>query len=109
MAFCNRTLKAIGSPVEKEVSDDLRRFVRDAIYDGRFSTNLWCLYCFVFFGAVNLVKIMGPEGNYIDLLMVHQENIYNLLREPDITIVRSARLFIRHVLLTQKSASLEIT
>ena len=50
------------------------------IYDGRFSTNIWCLYCFVFFGAVNLVKIMGPEGNYIDLLMVHQENIYNLLR-----------------------------
>lgn len=50
------------------------------VYDGRFSTNIWCLYCFVFFGAVNLVKIMGPEGNYIDLLMVHRENIYNLLR-----------------------------
>lgn len=50
------------------------------VYDGRFSTNIWCLYCFVFFGAVNLVKIMGPEGNYIDLLMVHKENIYNLLK-----------------------------
>jgi chorismate mutase/prephenate dehydratase len=34
-------------------------------------------------------------------------NIYNLLREPDITIVRSARLLIRHVLLTQKSALLD--
>ena len=50
------------------------------IYDGRFSTNIWCLYCFVFFGAVNLVKIMGPEGNYIDLLMVHKENILTLLK-----------------------------
>ena len=50
------------------------------IYDGKFSTNIWCLYCFVFFGAVNLVKVMGPEGNYIDLLMVHKENIYTLLR-----------------------------
>ena len=50
------------------------------VYDGRFSTNIWCLYCFVFFGAVNLVKIMGPEGNYIDLLMVHHQNIYTLLR-----------------------------
>ena len=39
------------------------------VYDGRFSTNIWCLYCFVFFGAVNLVKIMGPEGNYIDLFL----------------------------------------
>lgn len=50
------------------------------VYDGQFSTNIWCLYCFVFFGAVNLVKVMGPEGNYIDLLMVHKENIYTLLR-----------------------------
>jgi hypothetical protein len=41
---------------------------------------MWCLYCFVFFGAVNLVKVMGPEGNYIDLLMVHEENILTLLR-----------------------------
>ena len=33
-------------------------------------------------------------------------NVYELLREPDITIVRSARLLIRHVLLTQKDADL---
>lgn len=50
------------------------------VYDGRFSTNIWCLYCFVFFGAVNLTKVMCPEGNYIDLLMVHEENILTLLR-----------------------------
>lgn len=50
------------------------------IYSGKFAVNIWCLYCFVFFGAVNLVKIMGPEGNYIDLLMVHKENILTLLK-----------------------------
>ena len=49
-------------------------------YTSNFARNIWCLYCFVFFGAVNLVKVMGPEGNYIDLLMVHEENILTLLR-----------------------------
>ena len=49
-------------------------------YTGGFARNMWCLYCFVFFGAVNLVKVMGSEGNYIDLLMVHEENILTLLR-----------------------------
>lgn len=50
------------------------------VYTSNFARNIWCLYCFVFFGAVNLVKVMGPEGNYIDMLMVHQENILTLLR-----------------------------
>ncbi len=50
------------------------------MYTSNFARNIWCLYCFVFFGAVNLVKVMGPEGNYIDLLMVHEENILTLLR-----------------------------
>ncbi len=50
------------------------------VYDGNFGTNMWCLYCFVYFGAVCLIKIMGQEGNYIDLLMVHHENIYSMLR-----------------------------
>jgi hypothetical protein len=49
-------------------------------YTGNFARNIWCLYCFVFFGAVNLTKVMCPEGNYIDLLMVHEENILTLLR-----------------------------
>ena len=49
-------------------------------YTSNFARNIWCLYCFVFFGAVNLVKVMGPEGNYIDLLLVHRENILTLLR-----------------------------
>lgn len=50
------------------------------IYDGAFSQNGLCLYCFLFFGAVNLVKVMCPEGNFIDLLMVNKENILTLLR-----------------------------
>ena len=45
------------------------------IYRSSFERNFFCLYCFVFFGAVNLTKVMCPEGNYIDLLMVHEENI----------------------------------
>ena len=50
------------------------------VYEGRFAINMWCLYCFVFFGAVNLVKIMGPEGNYIDLMLTHKENIFEILK-----------------------------
>lgn len=50
------------------------------VYSGRFAINMWCMYCFVFFGATTLIKIMGVEGNYIDFLMVHHENIYTLLR-----------------------------
>lgn len=45
-----------------------------------FSQSLWALYCFVFFGVVNLTKIMEPEGNYIDVLMTHRESIYALLK-----------------------------
>ena len=50
------------------------------IYDGRMMLNFWCFYCFMLYGATSLVKVMCPEGNYIDLLMVHRENILALLR-----------------------------
>ena len=50
------------------------------IYEDDFSHNGLCLYCFLFFGIVNLTKIMCQEGNYIDLLMVNKENILTLLR-----------------------------
>jgi hypothetical protein len=50
------------------------------IYRSSFERNFFCLYCFLFFGSVNLTKVMCPEGNYIDLLMVHEENILTLLR-----------------------------
>jgi hypothetical protein len=49
-------------------------------YDGRFSTNFWCFYCFGLYGVTSLIKVMCPEGNYIDLLMTHRENILSLLR-----------------------------
>ena len=45
-----------------------------------FSQSLWTLYCFMFFGVVNLTRIMGPEGNYIDVLMTHSKSIYALLK-----------------------------
>ncbi len=49
-------------------------------YDGDVMRNIWCLYCFVLFGALNLVRVMGVEGNYIDLLMTQRENLFQLLR-----------------------------
>lgn len=51
-----------------------------SVYNSNFERNFWCLYAFIFFGAVNLIKVMCPEGNYIDMLMVHEENILTLLR-----------------------------
>ena len=51
-----------------------------SVYNSSFERNFWCLYAFIFFGTVNLVKVMCPEGNFIDMLMVHEENILTLLR-----------------------------
>ena len=49
------------------------------IYDGITSSNFLCFYCFALYGVTSLTKVMGPEGNYIDLLMTHRENIFSLL------------------------------
>lgn len=49
-------------------------------YDGQFFANFWCFYCFGLYGVTSLIKVMCPEGNYIDLLMTHRENILSLLR-----------------------------
>jgi hypothetical protein len=49
------------------------------IYDNLFMQNFWCLYCFAIYSVTTLIKIMGQEGNYIDLLMLHRENIIALL------------------------------
>ena len=49
------------------------------IYNDAFMTNFWCLYNFVIYGAMMLVRIMCNEGNYIDCLMVRRENILSLL------------------------------
>ena len=50
------------------------------IYDSKMMLNFWCFYCFGLYGLMTLVKVMCPEGNYIDLLMTHKENILMLLR-----------------------------
>ena len=49
------------------------------IYDTQFMTNFWCIYNFVIYAAMLLIKVMNYEGNYIDVLMVHKENILKLL------------------------------
>jgi len=50
------------------------------MYNGFMMLNFWCYYCFGIYSMTTLVKIMSPEGNYIDLLMVHRENILSLLK-----------------------------
>lgn len=50
------------------------------LYDGAMFTNFWCLYCFAIYSMTTLIKIMGQEGNYIDLLMMHRENVIALLK-----------------------------
>lgn len=40
----------------------------------------WMFYNFSIIGAMLIVKIMGIEGNYIDGLLVHKENILALLK-----------------------------
>ncbi len=50
------------------------------MYDGRMMLNFWCYYCFSLYGLTTLAKVMCPEGNYIDLLLVHRENILALLK-----------------------------
>lgn len=49
------------------------------VYDSAAMTNFWCLYCLVVYAAMMLVKIMCHEGNYIEALMIHKENILSLL------------------------------
>ncbi|MBR1503235.1 MAG: hypothetical protein IJ618_05060 [Prevotella sp.] len=51
-----------------------------SIYDNELMLNFWCIYCFAIYGVTALIKIMGQEGNYIDLLMMHRENIIALLK-----------------------------
>ena len=50
------------------------------IYDQKYMLTWWCFYCYSIYGITSLVKVMGPEGNYIDLLMTQRENILMLLR-----------------------------
>jgi hypothetical protein len=49
------------------------------VYDGTYQNNFWCIYNFVIYGAMMLIRVMCNEGNYIDTLMVRRENILSLL------------------------------
>jgi hypothetical protein len=49
------------------------------IYDGGMTIFL-CVYNFAIYGATILVRTMCYEGNYIECLMVHKENIISLLK-----------------------------
>lgn len=48
------------------------------IYTDSFSTKFWSLYPFTLM-SMNLVRIMCPEGNYIECLLVRKEKIRELL------------------------------
>lgn len=50
------------------------------LYQDDFSKIFWVAYVFMLYGANTLMKIMCAEGNYIDFLAVHKENIIQLLR-----------------------------
>lgn len=50
------------------------------VYDSDYMKLFWIVYTFVLYGAMSLIKIMSAEGNYIDGLMVHKENIIQLLK-----------------------------
>lgn len=50
------------------------------VYDSEWGGNFWCLYNYVVFSSMLSARIMAPEGNYLDFLMVHRENILDLLR-----------------------------
>ena len=50
------------------------------LYQDDFYKIFWVAYVFLLYGANTLVKIMCAEGNYIDFLAVHKENIMQLLR-----------------------------
>lgn len=67
------------------------------VYDNFIMTNFWCLYCFALYGGMVLIKIMCYEGNYIDCLMVHKENILSLLKAK--YIISSSILVLPFILL----------
>ena len=50
------------------------------IYDSPFMKVFLVLYNFSIFGSMLLSRVMCFEGNYIDCLMVHKENILSLFK-----------------------------
>ena len=50
------------------------------VYDNQYMTNFWGIYNFMILGGMLLVNIMSNEGNYIDFLMIHKENLLKMLK-----------------------------
>ncbi len=50
------------------------------VYDSDGMTNFWGLYAFMIFGTMSLLGLMSYEGNYIDCMLTHRENILSLLK-----------------------------
>lgn len=48
------------------------------VYDDSFSSRFWAVYPFTLM-SIHLVRIMCPEGNFIESLLVRKENIRSLL------------------------------
>lgn len=48
-------------------------------YEGKMIV-FWIIYNFAIYGIMTLSRVMCYEGNYIDCLMIHHENILSLLR-----------------------------
>ena len=67
------------------------------VYDGPTYEVFWCIYNFVIIAALPIMSIMCNEGNYIDALMVHKENILSLLKAK--YIFYSALLLIPFILM----------
>lgn len=44
-----------------------------------FNSNLWCMISFLMIGTSFAQRIMCYEGNYIDFLMIHKDDIFSLL------------------------------
>ena len=49
-------------------------------YNGDGMVRFWCSYNFVILALSVLSRLLSMEGNYIDMLMVHPNSIYSLLR-----------------------------
>ena len=76
----NKTVKSrvISSLVLISVLSALIAFT--PAYDSAGMRNFWCFYCFALYGMTSLIKVMEPEGNYIEFLLVNRENTLTLLK-----------------------------
>lgn len=48
------------------------------VYDGNGMAGFWCLYNYIIIAIGILPQVMAYEGNYLNFLMVHKENLLKL-------------------------------